>query len=100
MARFNTDVVFIDGSGQVRSRLGDLTLRANDDGTGHIIVGSGISLRPDVDYEIDLGQSFLRWRTLHAGSGNFSDGATISGIPVATIDDVTSHRHPIRIHGR
>lgn len=83
MAKFNTDVVFIDGSGQVRVLNGDLTLRANPNGDGHIIVGSGISLRPDVNCDasdaIDLGQADLRWKTLFACSGNFLDRPTVNG---------------------
>lgn len=83
MAKFNSDVVFIDMSGQVRVIHGDLTLRANPDGDGHIIVGSGISLRPEVNCDaadaIDLGQAIHRWKTLFACSGNFLDRPTVNG---------------------
>ena len=83
MAKFNSDVVFIDTSGQVRVINGDLTLRGNPDGTGHVIVGSGISLRPEVDCNatdaMDLGQDGLRWKTLFACSGNFLERPTVNG---------------------
>lgn len=83
MARFNTDVVFIDASGQVRTLIGDLTLRANPNGDGHIIAGSGISLRPEVNCDaldaMDLGQEELRWNTLFACGGNFLNRPTVNG---------------------
>lgn len=83
MAKFNSDVVFIDLSGQVRVIHGDLTLRANPDGDGHVIVGSGISLRPEVDCDavdaMDLGQDGLRWKTLFSCSGNFLERPTVNG---------------------
>ena len=86
MVRFNSDVVFVDGSGQVRAIHGDLSLRANEDGGGHIIVGSGVSLRPDIDCHgspltdgIDLGQEDFRWRTLYACSGNFISRPHVNG---------------------
>lgn len=62
MVRFNSDVVFIDTSGQVRSRNGDLTLRADDTGSRSIICGSGITLRPEIHSAMDLGTDDLRWR--------------------------------------
>lgn len=81
--KFNSDVVFIDTSGQVRTITGDLTLRANPDGDGHIIVGSGVSLRPEVDCDaldaMDLGQDGLRWKTLFVCSGNFLERPTVNG---------------------
>ncbi len=82
--KFNTDVVFVDCSGQVRTtKCGDLTLRANDQGTGHIIVGSGLTLRPEADCQslepIDLGLDYLRWNTLFACSGNFHNRPTVNG---------------------
>lgn len=67
--RFNTDVVFVDGSGQVRTRNGSLTLRADDTGLADIIVGSGASLRPEVHSAIDLGTEDLRWRFLYTQVG-------------------------------
>jgi len=83
MARINGDIIFIDGSGQVRALFGDLTLRANESGGGHIIVGSGISLRPENNCNasdaIDLGQLDHRWKTLFACSGNFLDRPTVNG---------------------
>ncbi len=83
MVRFNSDVVFIDTSGQVRAIKGDLTLRANESGGGHIIIGSGESLRPenncDASDAIDLGIETHRWKTLFACSGNFLDRPTVNG---------------------
>jgi len=83
MPKFNGDVIFIDGSGQVRAVHGDLTLRANEAGGGHIIVGSGDTLRPEADCNssepIDLGLDFLRWNTLYACSGNFLQRPTVNG---------------------
>lgn len=78
--RFNTDVVFIDASGQVRVLQGDLTLRANGD--GHIIIGSGLTLRPEADCRslepVDLGLDYLRWATVFACSGNFLERPTVN----------------------
>ncbi|MHA2063078.1 MAG: hypothetical protein ACXABY_01735 [Candidatus Thorarchaeota archaeon] len=83
MVRFNGDVIFVDTSGQVRSRSGDLTLRADDTGAGHIIVGSGVTFRPEADCgslePIDLGLDWLRWNTLYACSGNFLERPTVNG---------------------
>ncbi len=83
MVKINTDLIFIDTSGQVRSTDGDLVLRADDTGTNDIIVGSGRSLRPEADCRsferIDLGLEFLRWGTLFACSGNFIDRPTVNG---------------------
>lgn len=94
MARFNTDVIFIDTSGQVRAVHGDLTLRANEDGGGHVIVGSGISLRPEVNCDaldaIDLGQEIHRWKTLFACSGNFLDRPTVNGSGVLLQGEATA----------
>ena len=69
MVKFNSDVVFLDTSGQVRCEDGCLTLRGDDSGLADIIVGSGKSLRPETDCNIDLGLDYLRWRILHACSG-------------------------------
>ena len=94
MAKFNTDVVFIDASGQVRTIHGDLTLRANPNGDGHIIVGSGVSLRPEVNCDasdaIDLGQENLRWKTLFACSGNFLERPTVNGSGVLLQGDTVA----------
>lgn len=78
MVRFNSDILFIDTSGQVRSRDGDLTLRADDSGQRDIIVGSGRSLRPETT-SIDLGLSYLPWRHLYAGGGSFTSRPTVNG---------------------
>jgi len=60
-----------------------LTLRANEAGGGHIVIGSGVSLRPEVDCTaldaIDLGQEELRWKTLYSCSGNFLDRPSVNG---------------------
>ena len=68
MARFNSDVMFIDTSGQIRSVHSDLTLRANEAGGGYIIIGSGVALRPenncDASDAIDLGTAIHRWKWL------------------------------------
>ena len=83
MARFNTDVVFIDTSGQIRAVASDLTLRANESGGGHVIVGSGETLRPENDCRasdaIDLGIESHRWKTVFSCSGNFLDRPTVNG---------------------
>jgi hypothetical protein len=93
LARFNTDVVFVDGSGQVRAVHGDLTLRANEAGGGHVVVGSGISLRPENDCDasdaIDLGQVDHRWNTVFACSGNFLDRPTVNGSGVLLQGEAT-----------
>jgi len=69
MPNFNGDVIFVDTSGQVRAQNGDLTLRADSTNIRDIIVGSGKSLRPDTDFALDLGVSFLRWKTIYGASG-------------------------------
>ena len=83
MVRYNGDIVFIDTSGQVRSRFGGLTLRGDDTGLADVIVGSGASLRPETDCQgplpIDLGRDYLRWNTLYACSGNFLERPTVNG---------------------
>lgn len=78
MVRFNSDIIFIDTSGQVRSRDGDLTLRADDTGQRDVIVGSGRSLRPE-HASIDLGLSYLPWRHLYAEGGSFTSRPTVNG---------------------
>jgi hypothetical protein len=67
MIGFNGDVIFLDGSGQVRASNGSLTLRADDTGTKDIVVGSGQSLRPEKDVAMNLGDWFLRWHRLWVG---------------------------------
>lgn len=78
MIQLNSDVVFIDASGQVRSLSGDLTLRAGG-ATREIIVGSGASLRPEEHQVVDLGRTDLRWRNLHATSGTFVERPSVNG---------------------
>lgn len=86
MVRFNQDIFFIDTSGQIRVRDGDLTLRADESGNNDIIV-SGASLRPEADCvsdkAVDLGRDFLRWKTLYACSGQFRDRPSVSGSGIA-----------------
>jgi hypothetical protein len=93
MPNFNGDVVFIDSSGQVRAQSGDLTLRADGTNTRSIIVGSGVSLRPDRDLFIDLGRDDLRWFRTHTGhlaahSGYLgADPASATPYPTMSWDD-------------
>ena len=70
MPNFNGDVVFVDGSGQVRSQSGDLTLRADSTNARDVIVGSGRSLRPDRDVTITLGTPDLRWLDVRTSGAN------------------------------
>ena len=79
MTKFNSDVVFVDGSGQVRSSNGDLTLRAEDVEMNDIIVGDGRSLRPEINLATDLGLDYLRWNTLYASGGNFTTRPVVNG---------------------
>lgn len=79
MIQLNSDVVFVDTSGQLRAHSGDLTLRADDTGSRDIILGSGQSVRPEQHNKMDLGRIDLRWRNLHAGSGTFTSRPSING---------------------
>lgn len=79
MIQLNSDVIFIDTSGQIRVRNGDLTLRADDTGSRSIICGSGQSLRPERHNQMDLGSTDFRWRNLHAGSGTFTSRPSVNG---------------------
>lgn len=67
MPQFNGDVIFLDGSGQVRATNGSLTLRGDDTGNKAIIVGSGLALRPEIDVAMDLGRPDLKWHRLYTG---------------------------------
>lgn len=67
MPLFNGDIIFLDASGQIIARSGDLTLRADDTGTRSVIIGSGAALRPEKDVATDLGRPDLRWHDVHAG---------------------------------
>ena len=67
MPQFNGDVIFLDGSGQVRATNGSLTLRGDDTGTKSVIIGSGMALRPETDIRIDLGRPDLRWHKTYTG---------------------------------
>jgi hypothetical protein len=74
MIAFNGDVVFLDGSGQVRSTNGSLTLRPDDTGTKEVIIGSGSALRPERDIRTDLGTREIRWLKLWAGDAFIPSG--------------------------
>lgn len=77
--KFNSDVIFTDASGQVRSTNGDLTLRPEGDGQSDVIVGDGRAFRPEQDRVTDLGLDYLRWRMLYADGGNFASRPTVNG---------------------
>ena len=83
--RFNTDVVFTDASGQVRSRSGDLTLRT--DAPGDVIVASE-ALRPEVSPGISLGTEALPWEYLHALGASFTSRPQVDGSGVLLQDEV------------
>ena len=78
MVRFNSDVVFTDSSGQIRSTDGDLTLRVNPVG-GSVIVGDCGALRPEAASTTDLGTDALPWKDLHANGGEFATRPKVSG---------------------
>lgn len=91
MPVFNGDVVFLDASGQVRASNGDLSLRADDTGTRSIIVGSGVSLRPDRNHNMDLGAPDLRWLRTYTGhlsarSGILGPDIELNEFPFMTWD--------------
>jgi len=108
MPLFNGDVVFLDTSGQVRALDGDLTLRADSTNTRSIIVGSGVSLRPDRDVRMDLGRSNFRWHRVYTGGlttvsgtinniitdeincgGAITTAGAISGDTISSTNDIT-----------
>lgn len=78
MVRFNSDVVFTDTSGQIRSTDGDLTLRVNPVG-GSVIVGDCGALRPEAASTTDLGTDALPWRHLYVGGGDFATRPIVNG---------------------
>ena len=84
MIQINGDLVFIDPSGQIRSQIGDLTLRADSTNLRDIIVGSGGSLRPDKDVAMDLGRPDLRWHKLWVGE-LYSPSGTIDQLFVVSL---------------
>jgi len=65
MPLFNSDIIFLQPSGQVVGQNGNLTLRADNINTGEIIVDSGASLRPERDLAMELGTAASRWSILH-----------------------------------
>jgi len=75
MPLFNSDIIFLQPSGQIVGQTGELTLRANDDDTGDIIVGSGKTFRPERDLHVNLG-NFIDHRWL---AGNFGEVHCLSG---------------------
>ena len=83
--KFNSDVVFVDGSGQVVAKNGDLTLRGRD-----VIVGSGGSLRPELSSVVDLGEDALPWRHLFADGASFATRPTVGGSGVLLQGEASS----------
>jgi hypothetical protein len=79
MIYLNGDLIFGESSGQIVASTGSLTLRADSTGTGSIIAGSGLSLRPDRDNFMTLGQQDNRWSNIFAGSGTFSQRPSVGG---------------------
>ena len=61
MPKFNGDITFVDGSGQMIATTGSLTLRADGTTSGSVIVGSSASLRPERDVVQRLGTPGSRW---------------------------------------
>tara|TARA_R110002126_G_C10490983_1_gene504798 strand:+ start:41391 stop:43250 length:1860 start_codon:yes stop_codon:yes gene_type:complete len=62
MTRFNSDIEFVHGSGQVLAPTGDLTLRTDDLAIPRsVIIGSGATLRPERDAINRLGTPDSRW---------------------------------------
>lgn len=78
MVKFNSDVVFTDASGQIRSTDGDLTLRVNPVG-GSVIVGDCGALRAEAASTTDLGTNALPWRHLYADEGSFATRPIVDG---------------------
>lgn len=79
MINLNTDLTFIDASGQVRSTNGDLTLRASVSGVAKNVIIAGSNLNPETHGLIDLGRTDLRWRNIHAQSGTFISRPSVNG---------------------
>lgn len=84
MINFNTDVVFVDESGQVRCQQGDLFLKPSVSGKVIIrqrtdISGQYTSLVPEIDGRQNIGEPLTRWNGLFAVSGVFQS-LSISGL--------------------
>lgn len=79
MTRFNSDVIFIDTSGQVVARSGDLTLRTLGGELADLIAGTSGALRPEQASLVDLGRDFLPWKHLYADGGSFATRPTAGG---------------------
>tara|TARA_R110002096_G_scaffold108964_2_gene238498 strand:+ start:7979 stop:9835 length:1857 start_codon:yes stop_codon:yes gene_type:complete len=76
MTRFNSDIEFVHGSGQVTAPTGDLTLRTDDLAIPQsVIIGSGATLRPERDAINRLGTPDLQWY-----DGWIGDLHSLSGI--------------------
>tara|TARA_R110002094_G_scaffold214658_1_gene185180 strand:+ start:3186 stop:5045 length:1860 start_codon:yes stop_codon:yes gene_type:complete len=76
MTRFNSDIEFVHGSGQVTAPTGDLTFRTDDLAIPRsVIIGSGAILRPERDAINRLGTPGLRWY-----DGWIGDLHSLSGI--------------------
>lgn len=82
MTLFNSKIELL-GSGQIRSLVGDLTLRPDDTGLRDIITGSGQALRPEIDLGMDLGNVSIRWSSLYAADGIFTNKPTVGGSSIA-----------------
>tara|TARA_R110000824_G_scaffold116426_2_gene267849 strand:+ start:4509 stop:6368 length:1860 start_codon:yes stop_codon:yes gene_type:complete len=79
MTRFNSDIEFVHGSGQVTAPTGDLTLRTDDLATPQsVIIGSGATLRPERDAINRLGTPDSRWYDGWIGNLNSLSG-TLGG---------------------
>lgn len=80
MTRFNSDIEFVHGSGQVLAPTGDLTLRTDDLAIPRsVIIGSGATLRPERDAINRLGTPDLRW--YDAWIGNLTAYSGVLGDP-------------------
>jgi len=78
MPKFNGDITFVDGSGQMIATTGSLTLRADGTASGSVIVGDSASLRPERDAVQRLGTPGLRWYDGWIGNLNSLSG-TLGG---------------------
>lgn len=79
MVRINSDLIFIDTSGQVISFNGPLTLRTKDDRQHPVIIGSGSHLRPDGQNVTILGHPDFRWSNLYTSEARVSGNIVVAG---------------------
>ena len=78
MTRFNSDIEFVHGSGQVLAPTGDLTLRTDNIAiTRSVIIGSGARLRPEQDLTQQTGTPDLRWYEAHIGNTITNSGTFV-----------------------